>query len=390
VRFIVAALGLLLVAGGPGRAAAAPVPDGIALLEDSARRSPELAVAGRQSVTSWNRKGVERTVTQVYRSGHGQLRSEVLEPRSRRGRISVDDGHTRWSYDPRRRTLVHSSAVDAEEAAPDVSDLRQNYRIQVRPVQDRVAQRPAWVLDARAVEPGKPWRTLWLDAENGFPLKIEKHHADGLRQSVTAYETIQFPNSLPEGFFKRPLAHSGGRQEGSHIREERSTGVSMPTRPEDARAALGVLPPANLPAGYRLRSAAVIGTGPDAVYHLRYDDGWSVISLFLSRSRERLPGAGPSEKIALAHGQAQLHQDAHLTVLAWSDGPVHCALVGDVAPALLARIADASGFAAAPAARSPVSPLADLWLLVPALALTAGILLWSTLFILVRRRRSPA
>ena len=81
--------------------------------------------------------------------------------------------------------------------------------------------------------------------------------------------------------------------------------MEMPADHDAVRAALGITPATTLPAGYLLRSVAIIGTGPEAVYHLRYDDGWSVISLFLGRSRSQLPGAAASQKVALAGGEAQ-------------------------------------------------------------------------------------
>jgi outer membrane lipoprotein-sorting protein len=374
---------LALLAGSmPARAQQTGPPDGVTLLANSASRIPQLAVAGVETVTVWRQGSPERITTQVYRSGRGQVRSEILEPRSRKGRISFDDGHTRWSYDPRRHTLVHESAVDVEDTTPDFEELRRHYRVEVDPVPQQVARRRAWLVTARSVEGGKPWRRLWLDSENGFPLRIEKHHADGVRQSLSEFQIIQFPDSLPEALFKRPLA--------AVVRQELSIGVEMAASLESVRAALGIQPAATLPAGYALRSAAVIGTGPSAVYHLRYDDGWSVVSLFMSGSLDKLPGAGASEKVSLAHGEARLHQGAHLAVLGWSEGPVHCALVGDVTPALLTRLADASGVAGTAAAHeAPTSFLTDLWVMVPALAAIAGAALWSALFF-ARRRASPA
>ena len=53
-------------------------------------------------------------------------------------------------------------------------------------------------------------------------------------------------------------------------------------------------------------------------------------------------------------------------MLAWSEGPVYCALVGDVIPDLLAHLADASGVAATAAAHPAATTFfTDLWLLVP-------------------------
>ena len=62
--------------------------------------------------------------------------------------------------------------------------LRRNYRVTVSPTPERVAGVAPGCSPRRPSRPGKPWRRLWLDVENGFPLRVEKHYASGGRSSL--------------------------------------------------------------------------------------------------------------------------------------------------------------------------------------------------------------
>lgn len=367
----------------PGVAAAREdAPDGLQLLRWSAEQSPHQPIAGRQVNTSWTGTAVERTETVEYGDGHGRERSEILLPRTRVGRIEIENGHGRWLYDSRTRVLVHSLAPDEDDVAPDFALLAGNYRLEVAPEPVAVAGRPAWVVTASAALPGKPWRRLWIDQEKGIELKVEKRDADGRRQSRTGFTAIGFPASLPRALFNPPV--------GVRVRQERSEGVELPARLDDVRSALGVSPASELASGYHLREVAAISDQKDTIYHLRYDDGLSVLSLFLSRSTASLPGIGKAGKVALANGTARLHEGAHFRVLSWSAGPVHCALVGDASAPLMKQLADSTGCARGAAVHEAKSLATDRWLLVPAVIFLVALFTWSGLFLLSRRQRSMA
>jgi outer membrane lipoprotein-sorting protein len=369
--------GLLLfvvIAPLPPAGAAEP-PAGFALLERSAARLTGLVMTGRQTATIWYESGADVSVTREYRS-HGKSRSETLLPRSHRGRISVDDGRERWYYDPDTRALVHGLTAAGADDRYDFPLVKQNYRAVVAPVPEVIAGRPAWVVTVQAREPGKPLRRLWLDTRTAFPLKVEKFHADGERQSVAEYQEISFPASLSSARFARPVP--------GMIESERTMGASRPVSLAELRSALGAAPATSLPLGYRFRDAAVVGDGREALYHVRYDDGLSVVSLFISRSGSRLPGGGPG-RITLSRGEATLQDDPHLRLLTWRAGSLYCALVGDLAASALAGLVDASDMATG-AAPQPGRPAGiDLWIVLPGLVLVAAIALWCALFFLRRR-----
>src|SRR5207302_2715532 len=131
------------------------------LLRASAAQTPRQPLAGRQMSTTWTGATTDVTETLEYTDSHGRERSEILLPRSRRGRVEIENGHGRWLYDPHTKVLVHSLAPDADDVTPDFDLLARNYRLEVAPDPATVAGRSAWVVTANAVRPGKPWRRVW-------------------------------------------------------------------------------------------------------------------------------------------------------------------------------------------------------------------------------------
>ena len=105
---------ILLMVAAPRAAWAKGTPDGLELLRWSAGKYPHVPTEGRQTVITWHEHGTEVEVADVQRSGHGQVRSEVVLPRSRRGRLSLQSGRDRWSYDPHTHRPPESQSLWAE------------------------------------------------------------------------------------------------------------------------------------------------------------------------------------------------------------------------------------------------------------------------------------
>lgn len=372
-------LGGLLLAGRP--AAAAVPPDGLQLLRWSAERKLSQPVSGTQRVTLWTDAGTEVTVSEEDRSGRGESRTEVVRPRARKGLLMVEVDHQRWVYNPRTRVMVHSTTVGEAEPLADLDLIARNYQVTVRPEPEKVAGRAAWLVTVRSTAPGKPARRSWIDAVTGYPLKVEQVHADGSPQSVAEWESVDYRDSFSPRRFDPPAARE--------VREERSLGAEVPVGLEQVREALGTAPETTLAGGYALRDATRIGSGQDAVYHLRYHDGLGVVSLFLSRSGERLAGLQSADRLPLADGHATLHVDSHIHTLRWRSGPVFAALVGDVSNPLLSELADSTGCARRAAAYDLPTVAFDSWIVLPAVIFLTALAVWAFMWALTHRRRSP-
>ena len=143
-------------------------------------------------------------VTLVHRTqiGPDQWRTEVVSsermPESA-GMVRVRNVQTGWRYVPaaRRMELLTFPAKDVG-ALNWMALILNNYRVEgVRA--DRVANTPAWYLDVRPKNPGRPMMRLWVDKQTYLPLRQESWGADSRLISVT--QAVERPRPIPAGDF---------------------------------------------------------------------------------------------------------------------------------------------------------------------------------------------
>jgi outer membrane lipoprotein-sorting protein len=365
-----AATGAVLAAAlwlSAGPLPAAPADSAAGLLARAVHSADRVAYSGRK-VTVLGRGGAtEATITQEYHSKRGQVRLETVLPRRARGRVVIDDGRDRWQYEPGRRLLLRSPST-AEPPLSDLGHLQQNYALARAARPERVADRWVDVVTLAPRVPGKPSRKLWLDRETGLVLRVEKFHPDGSPLSASQFTEIRIGQRQPDRLFQPP--------QGAGIRVQRAASEEVSLSRADLGGRFRVAAPDVLPAGYRFTGGRLVTHQGITLAHLRYQDGLSLVSLYLASPGHLPEAAEPAPRSDTGPRRPGNASTTHHNVYTWHTGTADCALVGDLSPALLQELARGTGLAA----QSPRRTLGrrSRTVLAAALALLAfsGLLSW--------------
>jgi outer membrane lipoprotein-sorting protein len=369
---ILGALPLALLVPARAGTAEGP-PEARRLLQQAHAAAGRVAYSGRQITVMWGRRETAVTETQEYHAADGRLRIETRRPFTERGRVVVDDGRTRWQYEPSRRVVDQRASI-AVDAGPPVDQLLQAYTGVVEPAPERAAGRRTWRLELHPRYAGKPVRRMWIDAGTGLVLRYEQSREDGRLLSASRYTEVRL-GEPSAALFTRP------GPPGTRVAAARP--APRPLSLAGARARFGVALPAELPAGYRFADATLLSGRGYPVAHLRYRDGLSTVSLYVGRwgSLRYEPGRGQS--LRLREGVGHLYSRGHIYFLSWRSPLAEFALVGDASPPLLAQLANGIAPAIRPSPMSvPLRMVASRWLLGLAL-----LLLVLSAFSLARHRR---
>lgn len=142
------------------------------------------------------------TVLRKTQLGPEQRRYDVVYSEVRAdsaGMITARDGKTGWRYDPSSHRLeLLTYPAKGVGALNWMALILNNYNVEgVR--SDKVAGTPAWYLEVRPKNPGRPMKRLWVDKETYLPLRQELWNPNGRLVSVT--EAMGRPTPIPAGDF---------------------------------------------------------------------------------------------------------------------------------------------------------------------------------------------
>jgi outer membrane lipoprotein-sorting protein len=277
----------------------------------------ELLRHSKQAERSHNYRGLRvtrmsfprRTVTAqawVVHRRPATTRIEYRSPPSLAGTVVLQMGAERWRWSPREQRW-RRAAGPAEVEALDL--LLRNYDLRPAPGSP-VARRDCVLLLINPKHEGNPSKRLWIDRATGLCLRSEllNWKQDGI--SVSVFEEIEIDPDLS--------------------RESRNLTPPVPLAPPPP-GTLSFKPayPRYLPAGYVFVGTDVIRMGKHCAAHLRYSDGLNTISVF------QAPGAAFAQQEPFANVGLSFAQ-----VIAWRGGGLAYAIVGDVNPEELRRMAD--------------------------------------------------
>ena len=134
--------------------------------------------------------------------GPDQERSEVISSErmpDSAGMVQTRNAQTGWNYFPsvRQVELLTHPATDVG-ALNWMALILNNYQVEgVR--SDKIANTPAWYLEVRPKNPGRPMKRLWVDKETYLPLRQELWSVDGRLVSVT--QAVDRPSPIRAGDF---------------------------------------------------------------------------------------------------------------------------------------------------------------------------------------------
>lgn len=294
----------------------------------SMRAEHQVAYRGRCLVITWENGESEAILLREFQAADGRRRIEYLSPDRFQGQIIIDDGRQRWQYCPAGSWPWERVSLDPKRVEARWRLLRQNYELSSLSQPAKVAGRETVVITAKPKAQGKGWCKMWLDRERFLPLQVERYQPDGRIASLTLFQDIEFDPRLPDRLF---------RQETDTPPLSAAAISSQPVSLSALRRAFGPdLPfPERLPLGYIFDSARLRHQPPAYQVHLRYTDGLSQVSLFVTRPARTTARLRPSDKAQrlLVQGKpVWMETNHHFCILTWRLGEVEESIVGDLTP----------------------------------------------------------
>jgi|GEM_PF-704971 len=339
-RIALLAVCLLLAAFAPPRATLAAYAPGSPADEEpirwltAATLAPRsVSYSGTKTVTIWAQT-VRASEVRIYHQAPDRTRLEYLAAGDQPERIVViNDGH-QIEFVPGRGRYVEGPAPQTDEDAlirQILPQLAANYEVRFAGA-ERVAGRPARIIEIQGRQPGRPRLRLWIDADTRLILRLERYGPAGALRETSAFLSVQLNPALAADLFI--VSPPPGAQ--VQTRQQQAPGGVL-TIEEIARR-VGFIPqlPAYLPPGYQFVRSNVVMIRGTATATFVFTDGVATMTLFESRGAQVGGGGGQRVRIGAFEGTVQARGVA--TVLHWNTNGISMTLVGDIASNELVRV----------------------------------------------------
>ena len=317
-----------------------PVPasaqDATQLLRDAVNAYAKYSYVGQVQSIDF---GTSRAVAVLFRIEHrapDQTRRWYLAPESLYGESIISRGDTSYDIDPRhnRIVVIRDDAIDDQVAEDDnFGLLLHNYRA-VMGGDDNVAGRRAYSVLLVNKYNGATLMRISIDAETKLVLGKDRYAAGGSVSHQMHFENIRYSSSIPADLFAVP-------DKGF----TRVTGPSHGSPSADLQAVVRTagfqaLGPKYLPEGFLPIAGDVSDIKSVRSLHLLYSDGLRTISLFENNRGAAVDMSRYTvhQATVRSHG-AQYVEEGPTTLLAWGQGNLHFALVGELSRDEMVRIA---------------------------------------------------
>ncbi len=317
------------------------------ILHQMAVTARHTGFSGKKVVINFSRRAPEITSFLVVRLSHGLERREYPDL----GKVVINREGWQWEYYPAKALIVkrRNPADDQWDllAEENLDQIMSSYQVFLAEGKSILGRRSMAVRFEPIDRGSRPERRVWIDRENGLPLRSEIYGVDGTLYLVSHFEKIDF--------------NPDRRRDVFHIRDRRAkvqetdADVTMLGRRHLPGVPQPVLTrPAELPGGFALQRVRQSGRRPRAEFQQLYSDGLSSLSLF-----ERAAGAPADPHDALGRPVSigtipgMLHDYGLLRAVTWHDGGRSFVLVGDLSAEAMLRVAASVGRPPGPPNRRP-------------------------------------
>jgi negative regulator of sigma E activity len=288
------------------------------------------------------RIGSRRSEVVVYSVEHrapDETKRVYLSPPSLRDDELLTIGVERYWIDGRRHRVVENKEIARDdEIAYDDNYLlmRANYR---------AVEQSAQPLDGRSTvqvslinnHTHATTMVVRLDAQTKLVLDKQEFGADGALVGETRFESVRYAGSLPASDFNVPATYT----------IVQGPNLGTPSNHVDAlmrRAGFAARKPTFLPDGFSAVDGNISTVHGIRTLHVLYSDGIRTLSLFEHPGTTGVDMARLHPQTINVDGHdAQYAEEGPMTLLAWSDGTLHYALVGEMRLTELERIASGIG-----------------------------------------------
>jgi outer membrane lipoprotein-sorting protein len=275
------------------------------------------------------RIGSERSDAAIYRIEHrapNLTRRWYMAPQDLYGDSIITRGSMTYSIDVKRERIVVSQddEIDDQVAANDnFNVLMSNYKAVYAP-DETFDGRHVHVVLLNNRFTGQTTMRVRIDAATRLVLERQQYASNGSLIAQTRLEALRYTNAIPTAIFELP--HGLKRINGA--------ARALPSSDIDhviSVAGFKALVPKYLPEGFVPVAGDLIAIKSVPTLHLLYTDGIRTVSLFQNEKDAAidLSRYRPSATDVAGHA-AQYVEDGPTTLLAWSDGSRHFALVGEL------------------------------------------------------------
>ncbi len=313
------------------RAAKLPSPDE---LVDALVNPPDIGYEGKLLIVHWYGKESRAEELRIYRAPNDRIRREFLLPDGTVSRVIISDGESEEVRLVKEKKILKGDAAKtyAKVMPPQTERelLEKNYETFVSSG-EKVAGRPAWLLEFRPTVVGKPWQRFWIDAETKVILE-NKRFLPGKRFAELSRFT-HFERKTPgDDLFQLDVGT------GTPIIAKGLEPDFMSLEQLNEATGKNVNFPDELPGGFRFESADFLELGKQTVRHARYTDGLAIVSIFETDKPVRLPRQGTMIVYNPTQGPSSLRLSSVGKVLNWQRGRKHYTVMSDVSRELLLTI----------------------------------------------------
>jgi len=281
--------------------------------------------------------GTSRADAVLFRVEHrapGYTRRWYLAPEALYGDSIISRGTMEYDVDVHRNRVVvaRNDALDDQVAFDDnFGMLLKNYNAVMAPDTSVAGRRALQVLLVNKYT-GQTVIRLSLDAQTKLVLEKDRFGSTGTVISQMRFEQIRFTAAIPAQVFDVPAGYKRIHGQDEGLPSNDLQGLIK-------TAGFRALGPKYLPHGFLPIAGEVNDVKGVRTLHLMYSDGLRTVSLF-----ENARGAAVDMSRYAVHStklqtkDARYVRDGAMTLLTWSDGDLHFALVGELTLGELTRI----------------------------------------------------
>lgn len=244
-------------------------------------------------------------------------------------------GALSFSVDVKRQRIV----IEKNDAVDDQLALKDNYQLLLsnyepqRQANETFDGRSTAVVLLVNRYTHRPAMRMRIDRQSKLVLDKQEFTADGSLVSETRFESVEYAPDVPSSDFALPKQYA--------IVQGPTFGQPS-VNPSDVirGAGFAAREPKSLPEGFAPVEGNLIEMKGVRTVHLLYSDGIRTVSLFENAGSSAVDMSGLHPQVtSIAGHQAQYAQDGTTALLAWTDGDLHCELVGELGREELQRIA---------------------------------------------------
>jgi negative regulator of sigma E activity len=335
VRGSVVAIAALLVASLPPASSSTTVNAVDALLFQAMSAQSNVSYTGVVEVVRIGNHASEASVYRIEHRAPNLTRRIYNAPSALVGDAVISKGDLSFSIDVRRHRIVETrnGAVDERIALNDnYTLLRANYTAVEKGDETFIGRRCVSVALINKYN-HRPTVLVRIDRSAKIVLDKQEFARDGSLIGEVRFDEVRITSAIPAADFDLPKQYqivkspTFGEPAGNPDRAVRSAGFAVRV-------------PKTLPEGFASVEGTLVALKGVRTIHVLYSDGIRTVSLFENVKASTLDMTGLQAQWTNVSGRrAQYAEDGAMALLAWSDGYLYYALVGELGMPELRSIA---------------------------------------------------